>query len=64
MIDDVNEVNFLGMIIDNKLYFKAHINEVIKKIKQLIPDYYKMLSKLEESGKKMFDYYMIYSIVS
>ena len=63
-IEGINEINFLGIIIDSKLNFKGHIKKVANKLKMIIPYCYKIRDKLNERDKKMFYYAVIYPVIT
>ena len=62
-LERVEVINFLGLLIDEKLNFKKHIEKTVKRLKQIIPYCYKLRDKLNIEGKKMFYYTMIYSAI-
>ena len=63
-IEQVCNINFLGINIDKDLNFKEHINKLVKKLRQLSSYCYKIRDKLDDKGKKMFYYTMIYSSIT
>lgn len=63
IIEEVKDINFLGIVIDNKLNFKNHINKIVQKIKKLTYCCYKIRDKLDDKGKQMFYYSMIHSVI-
>ena len=64
IINHNEAINFLGLIIDNKLNFKEHIDKINKRLKQLISYCYKIRNKLDDQAKRMFYYAYIYSIIT
>ena len=60
-LEEVNQVKFLGIIIDKELKFISHIGKIIAELKALTILCYRIRDKLNEQAKKLFYYAHIYS---
>src|SRR5204863_3990840 len=48
---EINELHFLGIIIDKKLTFKKHVNNICNKIKVVMKLAYKLRYKINDGDK-------------
>ena len=64
MIERVKDINFLGVTIDHNLSFKLHIKKVINRLRATIAYCYKIRHKLDNRGRKMLYYGIIYPIMT
>ena len=63
-IKRVEETKFLGLIIDEKLKFDKHIDDIIKNLKKIRPFLYKIRNILNNSERKIIYYALIYSKIT
>src|SRR6267154_3527375 len=60
-IHKVNSIKFLGLLIDDNLTFKSHINELISQLKKYIGIFYKLSFRLPASTLKLLYFSIIHS---
>ena len=60
-IEEIKEINFLGIIIDKQLNFKQHTNKLVNKLKLIVALSYKLKYKLNDNDKIRFYYAYFYS---
>ena len=63
-LEKVENINFLGVVIDKRLNFKKHIEKIVNKLKMIATYCYKIRNKLDDRGRKMIYYALVYSTIS
>ena len=63
IINEVEDAKYLGLIIDNKWGHKNHILSIIKKLRRMMPNLYKLKNILDNTNKLKVYYSWIESIL-